>query len=196
MKVPIKAAFYLSLALLFITAITYVIGDPLTRLLSYQGPIIGGGLLGWYVLNSSVPNDQVIEFDGNVMPTVSYILRKRVWIALLAFLILVVPWLVPPIAVVVGHSIAFSVMAFISELVGGFIMGYFISSLKFMEKVILFSLGFAGDIFYVMLLYIFSTLFQVSQAVLLDDVLGFIYGVKFLEGIAFAVYIIRKVNAI
>ncbi len=196
MNISTKVAFYLSLILLASSAVTYVVGDPLTRLLSYQGPILGGGLLGWYVLNSSVPKDQVVEVDGSLMPAVSYILRKRTWLAFVAFSVLVIPWLTPPVAVIVEHSIAFSITAFISQLVGGFVLGYFISSLKFMEKVVLFSLGFAGDIFYVMLLYIFSTLFQVSQSVLVNDVLGFIYGIKFTEGIVFAVYVIKKVNAI
>ncbi|EWG06899.1 MAG: hypothetical protein ASUL_06914 [Candidatus Aramenus sulfurataquae] len=182
--------------LLASSAVTYVVGDPLTRLLSYQGPILGGGLLGWYVLNSSVSKDQLVEVDGSLMPAVSYILRKRTWLAFVVFSVLVTPWLIPPVAVVVEHSIAFSITAFISQLVGGFVLGYFLSSLKFMEKVVLFSLGFAGDIFYVMLLYIFSTLFQVSQSVLVNDVLGFIYGIKFTEGIVFAVYVIKKVNAI
>jgi len=86
--------------------------------------------------------------------------------------------------------------AFISDFIGGFIAGYLIPSLKFMEKVIIYSLGFCGrNILCDASIYLFS-IDNISQNSLLDHVLGFVYIVKFSEGILFAVYIIKKVNAI
>ncbi|MEM2013755.1 MAG: hypothetical protein QW536_10450, partial [Metallosphaera sp.] len=84
----------------------------------------------------------------------------------------------------------------IFQFIGGFIVGYVLPSLKFMEKFILYSLGFGADLFFVLLLYVYSNLFDISQTVLLNNVLVLVYGVKLLEGIMFGVYIVRRINAI
>jgi hypothetical protein len=187
---------YLSFFILIISGIAYVIGDPLEKLISYQGPIIGGGILGWYVINSSTPKDKFIDLDGTQMPVASLLLRKRSWIGFIVFALLVIPWLTPLAFRAVESNSIISIFAYASELSGGFIAGYFISSLKFMEKVVLYSLAFAGDLFYVIVLYIFSQIYGLPETVLVDNVLGYVYGIKFSEGVIFAVYVIKKINAI
>ncbi|AWR93374.1 hypothetical protein [Acidianus brierleyi] len=187
---------YLSFFILIISGVVYVIGDPLQKLISYQGPIIGGAILGWYVMNSSTPKDKFVDLDGTQMPIASLLLRKRSWIGFVIFSFLVIPWLTPLAFRAVETNAAISILAYASELSGGFIAGYFISSLKFMEKVVLYSLAFAGDLFYVIVLYIFSQIYGLPETVLVDNVLGYVYGIKFSEGVIFAVYVIKKINAI
>lgn len=187
---------YLSFLILIVSGIIYVVGNPLQKLISYQGPIVGGAILGWYVMNSSTPKDKFVDLDGTQMPIASVLLRKRSWIAFLIFSFLVIPWLTPLAFRAVETNSIISIFAYTSELSGGFIAGYFISSLKFMEKVVLYSLAFAGDLFYVIILYIFSQIYGLPETVLVDNVLGYVYGIKFSEGVVFAVYVIKKINAI
>ncbi|AWR96613.2 DUF1404 domain-containing protein [Acidianus sulfidivorans JP7] len=187
---------YLSFILLGISIIIYVMGDTLYRLLSFQGPLFAGALLGWYTINSSTPKDKFVEFEDTMIPVVSLLIRKRSWIGFLVTIALIVPWLTPPVFRLGLIYPELYILAFVCDFIGGFIAGYFVSSLKFMEKIILYSLGFAADIFYIMLLYIYSLLYNISQTSLLDHILVYVYSVKFLEAIIFAMYIIRKVNAI
>uniref|UniRef100_A0A2U9IKS4 DUF1404 domain-containing protein n=1 Tax=Acidianus sulfidivorans JP7 TaxID=619593 RepID=A0A2U9IKS4_9CREN len=187
---------YLSFILLGISIIIYVMGDTLYRLLSFQGPLFAGALLGWYTINSSTPKDKFVEFEDTMIPVVSLLIRKRSWIGFLVTIALIVPWLTPPVFRLGLIYPELYILAFVCDFIGGFIAGYFVSSLKFMEKIILYSLGFAADIFYIMLLYIYSLLYNISQTSLLDHILVYVYSVKFLEAIIFAIYVIRKVNAI
>ncbi|EZQ10846.1 MULTISPECIES: hypothetical protein [Acidianus] len=191
-----SVALYTSIIILTLTGIVYVIGDPLSRFLSYQGPILGGGLLGWYTIYTSTPKEKMVTFDDAEIPIMSLAMRRKAWIGFLVSALLIIPWLTPFAYSITLHYPVIYFLAFLSEFIGGFIAGYFIPSLKFVEKVIIFSLGFAADIFLIMLIYIFSVLFHVQQGVLLNDILVYIYSVKFLEGILFAFYIIKKVNAI
>ncbi|BCS92760.1 hypothetical protein [Metallosphaera javensis (ex Sakai et al. 2022)] len=185
------------IALLFISAIIYILGDPLLRLISYQGPILAGGLLGWYVLHSSTPNEKYVEDqDGERVPVTSVLLRGKAWLLIIIGVLLMIPWFTPQIYTVALHQQIIFVMSFIFQFIGGFIVGYVVPSLRFMEKFILYSLGFGADLFFVLLLYIYSNLFEVSQTALLNNVLILVYGVKLLEGIMFGVYIVRRINAI
>ncbi|AEE95099.1 conserved hypothetical protein [Acidianus hospitalis W1] len=187
---------YLAIIFAGISGIIYVIGDPLDKLLSYQGPVFSGALLGWYVINKYTPKDKFVEFEDSLVPVTSILIRSKSWIGFTISAFLIAFWLTPFIFKIAQEFPELYFAAFISDFIGGFIAGYLIPSLKFMEKVIIYSLGFAADIFYVMLLYIYSVIYNISQNSLLDHVLGFVYIVKFSEGILFAVYIIKKVNAI
>ncbi|ARM75091.1 DUF1404 family protein [Acidianus manzaensis] len=187
---------YLSFVLLGISIVIYVIGDMLYRLIAFQGPLFAGALLGWYTINYYTPKDKFVEFEDSMVPVTSIVLRRRSWIGFTTAVALLVPWLTPPLFRLGLIYPEVYILAFICDFIGGFIAGYFIPSLKFMEKVILYSLGFAADIFYVMLLYIYSLLYNISQTSLVDHVLVYVYSIKFLEAIIFAVYIIKKVNAI
>ncbi|ABP94782.1 hypothetical protein HA72_0607 [Metallosphaera sedula] len=193
----LKLGEVVGIALLFFSAVIYILGDPLLRLISYQGPILSGGLLGWYVLHSSTPNEKYVEDqDGERVPITSLLIRGRAWLLILVGIMLMVPWFTPQIYSVALHEQMIFVMSFIFQFIGGFIVGYVLPSLKFMEKFILYSLGFGADLFFVLLLYVYSNLFDISQTVLLNNVLVLVYGVKLLEGIMFGVYIVRRINAI
>ena len=192
----LSLAKYLGIALLVIAGIVYVFGDPITKLLSYQGPIIGGGLLGWYVLNS-VSKDRVIEDDkGEKLPVISVAIRKYVFPALILSLVMIVPWLTPFMFRLEEENQILFLGSFTSMTVAGFIIGYFISSLKFIEKVIIYSLGFVADILYFFIIYDAANLFGIPESVVVNDILFLVYGVKFPEGVLFAFYIIKKVRAI
>lgn len=187
---------YLSFSFLAISVIIYVITDPLYKLLSFQGPLIAGALLGWYTINSSTPKDKFVEFEDNMIPVTSLVLRRVSWIGFIISAILIIPWLTPGVFTLSLKYPEIFIGAFISDFIGGFIAGYFISSLKFTEKIILYSLGLATDVFYVILLYIYSLLYSISLSSLLDHIIVLVYLVKFIEGIVFAIYVIKKVNAI
>ncbi|MEM3280911.1 MAG: hypothetical protein QW440_03000, partial [Saccharolobus sp.] len=77
-----------------------------------------------------------------------------------------------------------------------FIIGYIIPSLTFTEKLLIYSLGFAGDTLYLLLLYLASNLFNASSQLLLNSVIILAYGIKFPEGVLFAIYILRKISGI
>lgn len=187
---------YLAIFFAGVSGVIYVVGDPLDKLLSYQGPVFSGALLGWYAINKYTPRDKFVEFEGSLVPVTSVIIRGKSWIGFIISAFLIAFWLTPFAFAIEQEFTALFFVAFVSDFIGGFIAGYLIPSLKFMEKVIVYSLGFAADVFYAMLLYIYSVIFDISQTSLVEHVLGFIYIVKFIEGILFAIYIIKKVKAI
>ncbi|AWR98785.1 hypothetical protein [Metallosphaera hakonensis] len=192
-----KLAEMIGVGLLVISGLIYIIGDPLLRLISYQGPILSGALLGWYVLHSSTPTEKYVENqDGESVPITSILLRGKAVLILLVGVLMMIPWFLPQIYGLALQNQLLFIVSFVFQFVGGFLVGYIIPSFKFMEKFILYSLGFGADLFFVLLLYVDSTLFNISQVVLLNNVLILVYGVKLLEGIAFGVYIVRRINAI
>jgi len=192
----LSLAKYLGIALLIIASGIYAFGDPITKLLSYQGPILGGGLLGWYILNS-VSKDKVIEDDkGEKVPVVSIAIRKYVFPVIILSLAMIIPWLTPFMFRLEEENQILFLGSFISMTVAGFLIGYFISSLKFIEKVIFYSLGFVADVLYFFIIYDAANLFGIPESVVVNDILLLVYGVKFPEGVLFAFYIVKKVRAI
>ncbi|QGA53575.1 DUF1404 domain-containing protein [Sulfolobus sp. E5-1-F] len=192
----VQIAKYIGFSLLIISIIIYVFVDPVDRLLSYQGPILSGALLGWYVLISNTPKDKFIENEGEKIPIVSILIRRRSPLFIIIGLLLITPWLMPQIYPIVLKIQWLFVISFLSEFLGGFMIGYVIPSLKFAEKLLLFSLGFAGDTIYLLLLYLASGIFHVQSQLLLNSVIVLVYGIKFPEGVAFAIYIMRKIGGI
>lgn len=134
--------------------------------------------------------------DGESVPITSILLRGKAVLILLVGVLMMIPWFLPQIYGLALQNQLLFIVSFVFQFVGGFLVGYIIPSFKFMEKFILYSLGFGADLFFVLLLYVDSTLFNISQVVLLNNVLILVYGVKLLEGIAFGVYIVRRINAI
>ncbi|MEM3971494.1 MAG: hypothetical protein QXR34_03090 [Saccharolobus sp.] len=192
----VKIAKYSGFSLLLVSIVVYVLTDPVDRLLSYQGPIISGALLGWYVLISNTPKEKFIEVNGEKVSVVSLLLRKKAPILFIIGLALIIPWLLPQLYVIEDKIQLLFAFSFISEFVGGFIIGYIIPSLTFTEKLLIYSLGFAGDTLYLLLLYLASNLFNVSSQLLLNSVIILAYGIKFPEGVLFAIYILRKISGI
>lgn len=192
----VKIAKYSGFSLLLVSIIVYVLTDPVDRLLSYQGPIISGALLGWYVLISNTPKEKFIEINGEKVSVVSLLLRKKAPILFIIGLALIIPWLLPQLYVIEGKIQLLFAFSFISEFMGGFIIGYIIPSLTFTEKLLIYSLGFAGDTLYLLLLYLASNLFNASSQLLLNSVIILAYGIKFPEGVLFAIYILRKISGI
>ena len=192
----VKIAKYSGFSLLLVSIIVYVLTDPVDRLLSYQGPIISGALLGWYVLISNTPKEKFIEINGEKVSVVSLLLRKKAPILFIIGLALIIPWLLPQLYVIEDKIQLLFAFSFISEFMGGFIIGYIIPSLTFTEKLLIYSLGFAGDTLYLLLLYLASNLFNISSQLLLNSVIILAYGIKFPEGVLFAIYILRKISGI
>ncbi len=187
---------YLGFSILIGSAIGYILLDPIDRLLSYQGPIISGGLLGWYVLMSNTPQDKFVEVDKEKVSVVSLLLRKRAPLFIAIGLALIIPWLLPQIYVISTKLEWLFALSFISEFVGGFFIGYSVNSLTFTEKIILYSLGFAGDTLFLLILYIASNLFGIPSQDILNSIILLVYAIKFPEGAVFAIYIFKKVNVI
>ncbi|TRM86204.1 hypothetical protein DJ521_06055, partial [Sulfolobus sp. E3] len=187
---------YLGFSILIGSAVAYILLDPIDRLLSYQGPIISGGLLGWYVLMSNTPQDKFVEVDKEKVSIVSLLLRKRVPLFITIALALIIPWLLPQIYIISTKLEWLFACSFISEFVGGFLVGYSINSLTFTEKIILYSLGFAGDTLFLLILYVASNLFAIPPQNILNSIILLVYAIKFPEGAAFAIYIFKKVNVI
>lgn len=192
----VKIAKYSGFSLLLVSIVVYVLTDPVDRLLSYQGPIISGALLGWYVLISNTPKEKFIEVNGEKVSVVSLLLRKKAPILFIIGLALIIPWLLPQLYVIEDKIQLLFAFSFISEFVGGFIIGYIIPSLTFTEKLLIYSLGFAGDTLYLLLLYLASNLFNTPSQLLLNSVIILAYGIKFPEGVLFAIYILRKISGI
>ncbi|MFP3347043.1 MAG: hypothetical protein RXR17_06390 [Sulfolobaceae archaeon] len=187
---------YLSISILIVSLLIYIIGDPIEKLLAYQGPVIGGGILGWYVLNS-VSRDKIIEEEnGDRAPVTAILLRKYALLGVIIGILIIIPWLTPTLFVLEETVQLLYILSFTSMAIGGFLIGYVISSFKFIEKVILYSLGFVGDILYFFIIYIASQLFGIPQLEVVNYVLLMVYGVKFPEGAIFGFYIIKRVNAI
>ncbi|MFP3233126.1 MAG: hypothetical protein RXR08_05400 [Sulfolobaceae archaeon] len=187
---------YLSISILIVSLLIYIIGDPIEKLLAYQGPVIGGGILGWYVLNS-VSRDKIIEEEnGDRAPVTAILLRKYALLGVIIGILMIIPWLTPTLFVLEETVQLLYILSFTSMAIGGFLIGYVISSFKFIEKVILYSLGFVGDILYFFIIYIASQLFGIPQLEVVNYVLLMVYGVKFPEGAIFGFYIIKRVNAI
>jgi hypothetical protein len=187
---------YLSISILIVSLLIYIIGDPIEKLLAYQGPVIGGGILGWYVLNS-VSRDKIIEEEnGDRAPVTAILLRKYALLGVIIGILMIIPWLTPTLFVLEETVQPLYILSFTSMAIGGFLIGYVISSFKFIEKVILYSLGFVGDILYFFVIYVASQLFGIPQLEVVNYVLLMVYGVKFPEGAIFGFYIIKRVNAI
>ncbi|MDT7873548.1 MAG: DUF1404 family protein [Sulfolobaceae archaeon] len=187
---------YLSISILIVSLLIYIIGDPIEKLLAYQGPVIGGGTLGWYVLNS-VSRDKIIEEEnGDRAPVTAILLRKYALLGVIIGILMIIPWLAPTLFVLEETVQPLYILSFTSMAIGGFLIGYVISSFKFIEKVILYSLGFVGDILYFFVIYVASQLFGIPQLEVVNYVLLMVYGVKFPEGAIFGFYIIKRVNAI
>ncbi|MEJ2770498.1 MULTISPECIES: hypothetical protein [unclassified Stygiolobus] len=187
---------YLSISILIVSLLIYIIGDPIEKLLAYQGPVIGGGILGWYVLNS-VSRDKIIEEEnGDRAPVTAILLRKYALLGVIIGVLMIIPWLTPTLFVLEETVQLLYILSFTSMAIGGFLIGYVISSFKFIEKVILYSLGFVGDILYFFVIYVASQLFGIPQLEVVNYVLLMVYGVKFPEGAIFGFYIIKRVNAI
>ncbi|MEJ2780341.1 hypothetical protein WIW89_05370 [Stygiolobus sp. CP850M] len=187
---------YLSISILIVSLLIYIIGDPIEKLLAYQGPVIGGGILGWYVLNS-VSRDKIIEEEnGDRAPVTAILLRKYALLGIIIGILMIIPWLTPTLFVLEETIQLLYILSFTSMAIGGFLIGYVISSFKFIEKVILYSLGFVGDILYFFVIYVASQLFGIPQLEVVNYVLLMVYGVKFPEGAIFGFYIIKRVNAI
>ncbi|MFP3197392.1 MAG: hypothetical protein RXQ78_02990 [Sulfolobaceae archaeon] len=187
---------YLSISILIVSLLIYIIGDPIEKLLAYQGPVIGGGILGWYVLNS-VSRDKIIEEEnGDRAPVTAILLRKYALLGVIIGILMIIPWLTPTLFVLEETIQLLYILSFTSMAIGGFLIGYVISSFKFIEKVILYSLGFVGDILYFFVIYVASQLFGIPQLEVVNYVLLMVYGVKFPEGAIFGFYIIKRVNAI
>ena len=187
---------YLSISILIVSLLIYIIGDPIEKLLAYQGPVIGGGILGWYVLNS-VSRDKIIEEEnGDRAPVTAILLRKYALLGVIIGILMIIPWLTPTLFVLEETVQLLYILSFTSMAIGGFLIGYVISSFKFIEKVILYSLGFVGDILYFFVIYIASQLFGIPQLEVVNYILLMVYGVKFPEGAIFGFYIIKRVNAI
>jgi hypothetical protein len=187
---------YLSISILIVSLLIYIIGDPIEKLLAYQGPVIGGGILGWYVLNS-VSRDKIIEEEnGDRAPVTAILLRKYALLGVIIGILMIIPWLAPTLFVLEETVQPLYILSFTSMAIGGFLIGYVISSFKFIEKVILYSLGFVGDILYFFVIYVASQLFGIPQLEVVNYVLLMVYGVKFPEGAIFGFYIIKRVNAI
>jgi len=187
---------YLSISILIVSLLIYIIGDPIEKLLAYQGPVIGGGILGWYVLNS-VSRDKIIEEEnGDRAPVTAILLRKYALLGVTIGILMIIPWLTPTLFVLEETVQLLYILSFTSMAIGGFLIGYVISSFKFIEKVILYSLGFVGDILYFFVIYVASQLFGIPQLEVVNYVLLMVYGVKFPEGAIFGFYIIKRVNAI
>jgi len=187
---------YMGFSLLIASIIIYVITDPVDRLLSYQGPILSGALLGWYVLISNTPADKFVEINGERISVVALLLRKKAPFLIIVGLALIIPWLLPQIYVISVKMQWFFIFSFLSEFLGGFLIGYVIPALNFTEKLLLYSFGFAGDTLYLLLLYMASNLFNVPSQLVINSVLILVYGIKFPEGILFAVYILKKIGGI
>jgi len=187
---------YLSISILIVSLLIYIIGDPIEKLLAYQGPVIGGGTLGWYVLNS-VSRDKIIEEEnGDRAPVTAILLRKYALLGVIIGILMIIPWLTPTLFALEETVQLLYILSFTSMAIGGFLIGYVISSFKFIEKVILYSLGFVGDILYFFVIYVASQLFGIPQLEVVNYVLLMVYGVKFPEGAIFGFYIIKRVNAI
>ncbi|BCU69502.1 hypothetical protein [Stygiolobus caldivivus] len=187
---------YLSFLILLVSIIIYAIGDPIDKLLAYQGPVIGGAILGWYVLNS-VSKDKIVESEnGDRAPVTAILIRKYALVGLIIGIVLIIPWLTPFLFVIEESQPFLYIISFTSMAVGGFIIGYIMSSFKFIEKVILYSLGFVGDILYFFVIYIASQMFGIPQLEIVNYILLMVYGIKFPEGALFGFYVIKRVNAI
>jgi hypothetical protein len=187
---------YLSISILIVSLLIYIIGDPIEKLLAYQGPVIGGGILGWYVLNSVGRDKMIEEENGDRAPVTAILLRKYALLGVIIGILMIIPWLTPTLFVLEETVQLLYILSFTSMAIGGFLIGYVISSFKFIEKVILYSLGFVGDILYFFVIYIASQLFGIPQLEVVNYVLLMVYGVKFPEGAIFGFYIIKRVNAI
>jgi len=105
-------------------------------------------------------------------------------------------WLLPQYYVLEIKDPTYFVVSFIAELFGGFLVGVAIPSLKFIEKVILYSLGIGMDLFYVYLVYLSAAIFQLSSSEVLNYALAIVFLVKFPEGVALALYIAKRINMI
>jgi hypothetical protein len=124
------------------------------------------------------------------------ILRKYAPFIIAVGSVIMSVWLLPQYYVLEIKDPTYFVVSFIAELFGGFLVGVAIPSLKFIEKVILYSLGLGVDLFYVYLVYLSAAIFQLSSSEVLDYVLAMVFLVKFPEGAILALYIAKRVNMI
>ncbi len=185
---------YIGFFLASVSVIGYAFTGPVLRIFTFQGLVVSGGLLGWYTLLSNNPKDKVIEVDDEKVPTASVLLRGRALASIPLSILLIAVWVVPPVfGTTFSDPITFS-LAPISLFIGGFVIGYFISSLKFTERAILYLLGLMGSMSNIVIAYIDSSSLGESQTQILNVVLTLIYLVIVPEATATIFYIMRKVK--
>ena len=173
----------------------YITGDAVLHVMSYQGPIVAGGILGWLsVMRANKDRVYSPSVTEELMPIIGLVFRKYTPLLITAGVVIMSIWLVPNFYRLEIYNPIYYVASFISEIVGGFLVGVTIPSLRFIEKVILYSLGVGADLFYVYIIYIGSTMFGISQSVMLNYVLATVFLVKAPEGIALSLYIARKIG--
>lgn len=173
----------------------YVTGDAVLHVMSYQGPIVAGGILGWLsVMRANKDRVYSPSVTEELMPLIGLVYRKYAPFLISVGIVLMSVWLVPSFYKLEVDEPLYYVASFISEIVGGFLVGVTIPSLKFIEKVILYSMGVGADLFYIYIIYIGSTMFGIPQSVMLNYVLATVLLVKAPEGVALSLYIARKIG--
>jgi hypothetical protein len=183
---------YIGFFLAAISVVTYSFAGPIVRIFTFQGLIVSGGLLGWYTLIYNSPKDKVIEIDGENVPTASVLLRRRALMAVPVSIFLIAVWQIPTFFRLAYSDTPFFILAPISTFIGGFMIGYFISSLKFVERAVLFLLGLMGSMSTIVIAYIDSSSLGESQTDILDVVLLLIYLIIVPEAMTIIYYIMRK----
>lgn len=176
---------------------TYLTGDEILHIMSYQGPIVAGGMLGWMaIMRSNKDRVYAPSVTEELLPIMGLILRKYAPFIIAVGSVIMSVWLLPQYYVLEIKDPMYFVVSFIAELFGGFLVGVAIPSLKFIEKVILYSLGIGIDLFYVYLVYLSAAIFHLSSSEVLNYALAIVFLVKFPEGVALALYIAKRINMI
>ena len=181
--------------LLGVSLYAYITGDAVLHIMSYQGPIVAGGILGWLsVMRANKDRVFSPSVAEELMPLIGLVYRKYAPFLISVGVVLMSIWLVPTFYKLEVDEPLYYVASFISEIVGGFLVGVTIPSLTFIEKVILYSMGIGADLFYIYIIFIGSTMFGIPQSVMLNYVLATVFLVKAPEGVALSLYIARKIG--
>lgn len=168
------ASLVLGVVVIFISSYTYLFTNPVLRLLSYQGPYLGGALVSWAM-------GQEVTFT-----------TKKALIPVLLSPLTVIPWIIPQVfRAVTGET---AVVAYVVMLFGGLVAGTSVRFLEFWEKAVSYILGVVADLSFLGILYVIGGLYGVDLTTLLNYLLLFIYTVKFPTSIAVAVYIMRQLD--
>jgi hypothetical protein len=184
-------------SLLALSVWTYVTGDAILHIMSYQGPIVAGGMLGWLaVMRANSGKQYSPSINEEMLPILGLILRKYAILPILVGSAIFSVWLLPQYYALEVSSPLYYVASFVSEVIGGFLVGIAIPSLKFIEKVVLYSLGLGMDLFYVYLIYLSAGIFHLSSDLVLNYALAMVFVVKFPEGVTLGLYIAKKVRVI
>ncbi|BBG25276.1 hypothetical protein IC006_2611 [Sulfuracidifex tepidarius] len=185
---------YVGFFLASISVIIYSFAGPILRIFTFQGLVVSGGLLGWYTLIYNNPKDKVIEVDGESVPTASIMLRRKALVGIPLSILLIAMWEDPSIFITTFSDPFSFALAPISLFIGGFIIGYLISSLKFTERALLYLLGLMGSMSTIIIAYLDSTALGANQVDILSVVLTLIYLVIVPEAMSIIYYIMRKVK--